>query len=371
MTKPLPITAELLSSIQIILIWYVSRADSEDNNNQHDKAIADYSRAIELDPKDPDYLGLRADSRIAHGEYGGALADFTESIRLAPDRAGGYLRRGDVYLKVGQFHQAGEDYDRAVAVDPTATGGRDLLLQLRRAIAICDGSLDVSSINIGFAPPPGPDPWNGTAPPDPSVKIGRCSEAPDDRSRQMVEVLSGFGIPQDKIADVIGVDGKTLRKHYATELQRGAATVEAKLVGNLLKLASGSDGTVLQADIHDNKLTARMRANRGYALKLIGSFAQARTDLDEAVRLNPSEPFFQQQRADIYLENGAFDEAIRTYSKALQHTAGYARFWRAVAYALKGDIDRAISEFKTVYADGDSDAIFKTAAEWALGFAYF
>ena len=243
-------------------------------------------------------------SRIAHGEYGGALADFTESIRLAPDRAGGYLRRGDVYLKVGQFDQAGEDYDRAVAVDPTATGGRDLLLQLRRAIAICDGSLDVSSINIGFAPPPAPDPWNGTAPPDPSVKIGRCSE-------------------------------------------------------------------VLQADIHDNKLTARMRANRGYALKLIGSFAQARTDLDEAVRLNPSEPFFQQERADIYLENGAFDEAIRTYSKALQHTAGYARFWRAVAYALKGDIDRAISEFKAVYADGDSDAIFKTAAEWALGFAYF
>ena len=59
--------------------------------------------------------------------------------------------------------------------------------------------------------------------------------------------LSGFAIPQDKIADVIGVDGKTLRKHYATELQRGAATVEAKLVGNLLKLASGSDGTALKA----------------------------------------------------------------------------------------------------------------------------
>jgi hypothetical protein len=44
-------------------------------------------------------------------------------------------------------------------------------------------------------------------------KGGRPEHVPDDRSRQMVEVLSGFGIPQDKIADVIGVDGKTLRKH--------------------------------------------------------------------------------------------------------------------------------------------------------------
>ena len=76
-------------------------------------------------------------------------------------------------------------------------------------------------------------------------KGGRPAHTPDDRSRQMIEVLSGFGIPQDKIADVIGVDGKTLRKHCATELQRGAATVEAKLVGNLLKLAGGSDGTAL------------------------------------------------------------------------------------------------------------------------------
>jgi hypothetical protein len=42
---------------------------------------------------------------------------------------------------------------------------------------------------------------------------GRPRDAPDDRSRQMVEVLFGFAIPQDKIADVIGVDGKTLRKH--------------------------------------------------------------------------------------------------------------------------------------------------------------
>ena len=64
-------------------------------------------------------------------------------------------------------------------------------------------------------------------------KGGRPAHVPDDRSRQMVEVLSGFGIPQDKIADVIGVDGKTLRKHYTTELQRGAATVEARRLAYL------------------------------------------------------------------------------------------------------------------------------------------
>lgn len=63
----------------------------------------------------------------------------------------------------------------------------------------------------------------------------------------MVEVLAGFAVPIDKISDVIGVDKKTMLKHYETELRTGAAKVEATLVGNLLRLAKGSDGTALKA----------------------------------------------------------------------------------------------------------------------------
>lgn len=63
----------------------------------------------------------------------------------------------------------------------------------------------------------------------------------------MVEALAGFAIPIDKIADVLDIDKKTLLKHYEREIQRGAAKVEANLVGNLLRLAGGSDGTALKA----------------------------------------------------------------------------------------------------------------------------
>ena len=78
-------------------------------------------------------------------------------------------------------------------------------------------------------------------------KGGRPSHAPTEKDRQMVEVLAGYAIPVDKIAAVVGVDTKTLTKHYGEQLTRGAATVEAKLVGNLLRLASGTDGTALKA----------------------------------------------------------------------------------------------------------------------------
>jgi hypothetical protein len=63
----------------------------------------------------------------------------------------------------------------------------------------------------------------------------------------MVEVLSGYGIPIEKIAFVLDIDRKTVERHYRSELQRGAAMVEAKLIGNLLRIAGGTDGTSLKA----------------------------------------------------------------------------------------------------------------------------
>jgi hypothetical protein len=76
---------------------------------------------------------------------------------------------------------------------------------------------------------------------------GRPEHKPDRQSRDVVEALSGFGIPQDKISAVLGISLPTLHKHYANEISRGAAVVEANLVGNLLRLAKGSDGTALKA----------------------------------------------------------------------------------------------------------------------------
>ncbi|MER9222993.1 hypothetical protein NKI48_29690 [Mesorhizobium sp. M0644] len=66
-------------------------------------------------------------------------------------------------------------------------------------------------------------------------------------SRRLVEVLAGSAISQAEICAVLGIDKKTLRRHYRRELDRGAARVEAELVGNLLRLANGNDGTALRA----------------------------------------------------------------------------------------------------------------------------
>src|SRR5205823_6332785 len=70
---------------------------------------------------------------------------------------------------------------------------------------------------------------------------------PTEESRSMVEALAGYGIPQQRIAAVLKISLPTLLKRYRHELDRGAAVVESNLVGNLLRLTRGKDGTALRA----------------------------------------------------------------------------------------------------------------------------
>ncbi|RWO25254.1 MAG: RNA polymerase subunit sigma-70 [Mesorhizobium sp.] len=76
---------------------------------------------------------------------------------------------------------------------------------------------------------------------------GRPPHKPDETTRRLVELLGGAAVPQPEICSALRIDQKTLRKHYRRELDRGSAMVEAKLAGNLLRLAGGNDGTALKA----------------------------------------------------------------------------------------------------------------------------
>jgi hypothetical protein len=65
----------------------------------------------------------------------------------------------------------------------------------------------------------------------------------------MVESLSGFGIPQEEIAKLIGIDPKTLRLHYAEQIELGGIKATAKVAQNLFTMACKPNREGLQAAI--------------------------------------------------------------------------------------------------------------------------
>jgi len=67
---------------------------------------------------------------------------------------------------------------------------------------------------------------------------GRQSHEPSDKARADVQALAGFGVREDEIAMYIGIDPKTLRKHYRAELDTGHIKANAAVARSLYKQAT-------------------------------------------------------------------------------------------------------------------------------------
>ena len=71
---------------------------------------------------------------------------------------------------------------------------------------------------------------------------GRPSHQPTDEFRKIVEAMVAYGIPLEDISNVLGIDRKTLSKHYSAEIDTAAAQANAKVAESLFRKAT-SDGT--------------------------------------------------------------------------------------------------------------------------------
>jgi hypothetical protein len=68
---------------------------------------------------------------------------------------------------------------------------------------------------------------------------------PTAETRKLVESSSGLGLPHESIAVLIGIDDKTLRKYYRTELDLGKAKANGQIAKTLFGKATGGDTTAL------------------------------------------------------------------------------------------------------------------------------
>jgi lipoprotein NlpI len=83
-----------------------------------DRAIADFTEAIRLDPKDASAHNDRGSAYMAKGDFDRAIADYSEAIRLDPKEVLAYKKRGAVYLYSGALPKALADFNQASELDP-------------------------------------------------------------------------------------------------------------------------------------------------------------------------------------------------------------------------------------------------------------
>ena len=102
----------------VLHVAYVFRAVAFGGYQQFDLAIADFDKAVALQPGNIETRFNRAVTPERKGEFDQALNDLAKVIEARPDDQNGLFERGYVYLKKGDYGRAIDDFDKVLRGNP-------------------------------------------------------------------------------------------------------------------------------------------------------------------------------------------------------------------------------------------------------------
>jgi tetratricopeptide (TPR) repeat protein len=325
---------------------FVNRGTAYARQGELDKAIADYTRALELQP-DAALYRRRALAHARKRALDEAIADYTESLRLEPRNAEAHANRGLVYAQKNDHEHALADYNEALRQNP-----RDPILLFNRGnthyargdhnLALADYTevIRLDSRNL----------WAHSNRGKLHVLRGDYARAVADFTRVLQLDPNNIHALCDRAAAY-----SAMHQHehavadYSTALglQPGITLyndrgLEHVALGNLdAALADFTQAIALGPDFPGPYL---LRAN-AFADK--GEFDKAFADFSEAIRLDPEYSGGWFDRGNLHLRRGNLDEALADYTRVLDlesdHAAAY--FQRGNVHAQRGKWDAAVADF--------------------------
>ena len=97
---------------------FLGRGNAYYDQLSFDRAIEDYSRAIEIDPRDALAYNGRGNAYVDTKDFGRAIADYNRALELDPRNAFVYNGRGNAYSDTKDYDRAISDYSRAIDIRP-------------------------------------------------------------------------------------------------------------------------------------------------------------------------------------------------------------------------------------------------------------
>jgi tetratricopeptide (TPR) repeat protein len=295
---------------------YRNRGLAYYQKKEYDHAIADYDKAIAIAPKFAAAYDSRGNAHRAKGELDPAIADYTQAIKYVANNSGYHIDRGNAYYAENDYAHAAADYKEAIKLDPKdAAGYRNLGLAQSK-----ENDYDDAIIN-----------YTKAIELDPKFAV-----AYDNRG----DAYHAKGNAGHAVADY----GQAIAlepKHASYYVDRGIAYTDEKKYG--LAIADFTKAIALNAKY------AWAYTDRGIVYYRKQDYGNAIADYDKAIAIDPKFAAAYDNRGDAYRAKGDLDHAIADYTEAITLDPKNASFYidRGNAYVEKTDYDLAIADYNT------------------------
>ena len=328
------------------------------------EAIANYTKAINLDGSNHVYYSNRSAAYLKKGEGNNALEDANSCIALNPQFAKGYSRKGAALHGLKRYNDSIAAYKEGLEKFPTDAG-------LKKGLEDVTREKDAPPMGMGGAPPGG-----GLFSPtmlaqmamdarfkpyleDPSImaKIKMVQQNPN---------LMGTVLSDPKMMEMLGL--LMGESPPATESSPAPAPPPApsKKEEPAKPMEVEEDWSNLSPDEREKKETekkARLKKEEGNAFYKSKKFDDALAAYDEAFAIDPTCMTFLLNKAAVYFTQKKYDECIEECNKSLEvgkeNMAPFEDRAKALtrcakAYQKKKDLAKAIEMCKSAQLESYS-----------------
>jgi tetratricopeptide (TPR) repeat protein len=262
----------------------MSRARAYKSKGDYDRAIADYTKAIEIEPKDTYAYRYRSEIYLERRDYDLAIADLGKLIELSPNDASPYMSRARAYKSKGDYDRAIAEYSKALEIDPSRGhiyrgGVFNLTGDYDRAIA--DLTIGIENLEKLVSAKQTKDPPLGI-----DAFIGALR-----RFNARWELLLGYRERGDSYVAKGDHDRAIADYTKAVELvpADGNGAAHARRARAYLKAGKAAEGLPdAQTAIERSPRYAWGLETRGLIFEALGRKQEAIADFREALKINPS-----------------------------------------------------------------------------------
>ena len=328
---------------------WINRGIARRANDDINGALADFAQAIKINPNDPKAWYNQAYARQAKRDLDGAISDFTRAIEIDSNVARIWSSRGLVRYYKGDTNGALADTTRAIKIDPKfaiAWINRGIIRQAKgdfvRAIADFSQAIKLTPSQAAV--------WNNrgiarTERHDLDGAIADFTRALEINPN-LAQVWYNRGGALNSKGDIDGAIADTTRAleinpNFAPAWFRRGRTRHAKRDFDGA-IADYTRGLAIQPNL------GPVWSNRGSARMQKGDLAGAIYDFTRAIEINPSDVISLHNRGLARKDKGDLDGAIEDFTYAIEIDPKYATAWfyRGAVTQVKGDLDGAITDLQ-------------------------
>ena len=313
------ITKGAVSGTQLA-VAYANRGGANRKKAEPDKAIADYTKAIEIDPK---FVFAYNERGVVHrnkGEFDRSIADFTKAIEIDPRSGLAYLGRGISHRSKGEHDKAIVDHTKAIELAPSPSA----IAYIERGIAYrAKGQFDLAIADHTKA-----------------VELAPKSAVAYNERGITHRAKGQFDLAIADHGKAIEIDPK----YFYAFRSRGLTYFTTKDFERSI-----ADYT--KAIAIDPKLAVAYneRGNVHYSRK---DHDRAVADYTKAIEIDQRATVYYNNRGNAYHSKGELDRALADFVKAIEIDPKYAIAYanRGKAHEAKGNRDAAIADYEKVVA---------------------